>query len=69
MRSAFHIWAPHRKHSSETRGCSLNFRPRHCPLLKLSPATHVRKALFVKITIAIVSCTRQKETFAAEGEQ
>ena len=53
----------------QTQGCSLNFRPRHCPLLKLSPATHVRKALFVKITIAIVSCTRQKETFAAEGEQ
>ena len=53
-----------------THGCSLNFRAQRQRLrLNLSPATHVRGAFFLKIAIAIASCTRQKETFAAEGEQ
>ena len=66
MHPAFHVGAA-QEAFERTKGYSLNFQTRRCPLLRLSPATDVRGAFFVKITIAIVSCTRQKETFAARA--
>ena len=39
------------------------------PRPNLSPATNVRRAFVLKITIAIASCTRQKEAFAVGGRQ